>query len=64
MSEKVKVKKIVEKIKDSDLDDSMKNFLIEIFKLELPHMDNEKRRTYTEEYKKIVGKYVKIPEEE
>lgn len=63
MSEKVKVKKIVEKIKDSNLDDSTKNFLIEIFKFELPHVDKE-RKVYTEEYKKIIGKYIKMPEEE
>jgi hypothetical protein len=41
----------------------MKNFLIEIFKFELPRVDKE-RKVYTEEYKKIIGKYVKIPEEE
>lgn len=63
MSEKVKIKRIVEKIDESDLEEDMKKFLKEIFKLELPRLDL-KRSVYTDDYKKIIGKYVKKEEKQ
>ncbi len=63
MSENAKIKRIVEKIDESDLEENMKKFLKEIFKLELPRID-QKRSIYTEDYKKIIGKYVKKEEQQ
>jgi len=56
MSETVN-KRIIDKIKNSDLDDSIKEFLRTMLLVELRNIEVGEPR-YTDEYKTIINKYV------
>lgn len=49
-------KKIIEKIKASNLDESVKKFLIDVLRFELQHFEEEKPR-FSEEYERLIKNY-------
>lgn len=61
LSENVNMK-LIEKIKSSEIDDQIKDFLVEILHLEYRHINDAKWR-YSNEYERLIKRYAANLEE-
>lgn len=50
-------KRIIEKIKSDDIDQTIKDFLIDILRLEFKHFEDNKWK-YNKEYERLIKQYL------